>query len=551
MLHHSTKLLLLSLLLGCTNANTEQQIDKPKPNILFIAVDDLRPELGCYGSPIAITPNIDKLASQGLLFNRAYCQQAICSPSRASLMTGARPETTQVIENYTYFRDLHPDMVTLPQHFRNNGYETTYSGKIYHKRQFADIEKSWSREPAKIDIPKPSYPGAYALKENQEIYKANQAAIRKKYGEGATSHYALGRGPAYEKADIPDHAYIDGYHTQEAIATMREMVADKNKPFFLGLGFRLPHLDWNAPKKYWDLYDPAQLPMAEHTASPENGAAMGLHASFELRVRHGIPKSGPIDGELAQTLKHAYLASVSYVDAQIGKMLAALEEEGARENTIVILWSDHGWHLGDMGIWGKATNYEIATRVPMIIWTPDMPNSTRGRQTDALVELVDMYPTLSELAGLDLPEHLEGQSFVPLIENPDQTWKKAAFSQYPNPALREWAANPLTASMRETYFGPLIEEVESRIMTQQGPKWDRDLFENDLMGYSMRTDRYRLVVWKDRSQAEAEPTFVELFDHETDPAETKNLANEAPELRAQLMVQFEQGWKGNLSSHKQ
>lgn len=551
MLHHSTKLLLLSLLLGCTNANTEQQIDKPKPNILFIAVDDLRPELGCYGSPIAITPNIDKLASQGLLFNRAYCQQAICSPSRASLMTGARPETTQVIENYTYFRDLHPDMVTLPQHFRNNGYETTYSGKIYHKRQFADIEKSWSREPAKIDIPKPNYPGAYALKENQEIYKANQAAIRKKYGEGATSHYALGRGPAYEKADIPDHAYIDGYHTQEAIATMREMVADKNKPFFLGLGFRLPHLDWNAPKKYWDLYDPAQLPMAEHTASPENGAAMGLHASFELRVRHGIPKSGPIDGELAQTLKHAYLASVSYVDAQIGKMLAALEEEGARENTIVILWSDHGWHLGDMGIWGKATNYEIATRVPMIIWTPDMPESTRGRQTDALVELVDMYPTLSELAGLGLPEHLEGQSFVSLIENPDQSWKKAAFSQYPNPALREWAANPLTASMRETYFGPLIEEVESRIMTQQGPKWDRDLFENDLMGYSMRTDRYRLVVWKDRSQAEAEPTFVELFDHETDPAETKNLANEAPELRAQLMVQFEQGWKGNLSSHKQ
>lgn len=550
MYNHSVKLFFLCLIMGCNTPPAEQDTAVVQPNILFIAVDDLRPELGCYDSPVAITPNIDKLASQGLLFNRAYCQQAICSPSRASLMTGARPETTQVIENYTYFRDLHPDMVTLPQHFRNNGYETAYSGKIYHKRQFADVEKSWSREPAKIDIPKPSYPGAYALKENQEIFKANQAAIREKYGEGATSHYALGRGPAYEKADIPDHAYIDGYHTQEAIATMKEMVADTSKPFFLGLGFILPHLDWNAPKKYWDLYDPTALPMAEHTESPGRGAAMGLHASFELRVRHGIPKSGPIEGELARTLKHAYLASVSYVDAQIGKMLAALEEEGVRNNTVIILWSDHGWHLGDMGIWGKATNYEIATRVPMIIWTPNMPASTRGKRSNALVELVDMYPTLSELAGLPLPEHLEGQSFVPLLQDPDQEWKKAAFSQYPNPALREWAANPLTPSMRETYFGPLIEEVESRIISQQGAKWDRNMFENDLMGYSMRTDRYRLVVWKDRSQMEKEPTFIELYDHQTDPEETKNIADENAALLAELMVQFNRGWKGNLSTIK-
>jgi len=228
--------------------------------------------------------------------------------------------------------------------------------------------------------------------------------------------------------------------------------------------------------------------------------------------------------------------------------LAALEEEGARENTIVILWSDHGWHLGDMGIWGKATNYEIATRVPMIIWTPDMPANTRGKKTAALVELVDMYPTLSELAGLELPEHLEGQSFVPLLQNPDQAWKRAAFSQYPNPALREWAANPLTASMRETYFGPLIEAVESRIMTQQGEKWNRDMFENYLMGYTMRTDRYRLVVWKDRRQPKGNPTFVELFDHQTDPAETKNIANEQPDILSQLMIQFDQGWKGNLST---
>ena len=546
----SKSTILILLFFSCLACRTPPSAADPSatpPNILFIAVDDLRPELGCYGSDFAITPNLDALAADGLLFNRTYCQQAICSPSRASLMTGARPETTGIIENYTYFRDLHPNIVTLPQHFRNNGYETVYCGKIYHGK-FTDEEMSWSRQPAldKLSVPKPSLVGGYALPENQEIFKANQAAIRAKYG--SVSHYALGRGPAYESADVPDHAYPDGYNTELAIATMNDMLATGDKPFFLGLGFKLPHLDWVAPQKYWELYDPAQIPMAAHTDSPDGGAAMGLHASFELRTRHGIPKDGPIEGELARTLKHAYLASVSYVDAQIGKMLAALEEAGVRENTVIIVWSDHGWHLGDMGVWGKATNYEIATRVPLLIWTPTMPTENRGEKTNALVELVDMYPTLSELAGLEAPPHLEGQSFVPLINNPTQTWKKAAFSQYPNPALREWAANPLTPSMRETYFGPLIETIEKKIKAQQKDKWDRELFENNLMGYSMRTDRYRMVVWKDRRSPEAKPLFLELFDHQADPAETQNIADRQPEVVERLLAQFDRGWKGNLAA---
>jgi len=545
---------IILLLLACTPKGTSLDHESAKanrPNVLFIAIDDLRPELGCYGSEIAVTPNIDKLASQGLLFNRAYCQQAICSPSRASLMTGARPETTQIIENYTYFRDVNPNIVTLPQHFKNNGYETTYSGKIFHKRAFADHPLSWSREQAEIDYVPANWPGGYALKENQELFKKNQAAIKKKYGENATSHYALGRGPAFEKADIEDHEYLDGYNTVKAIATMKEMTADQSKPFFLGLGMKLPHLDWKAPKKYWDLYDPSDISITDQSDSPTDGAAMGLHASFELRVRGGIPKTGPIEGDLATTLMHAYLASVSYVDAQIGKMIDALEEEGARDNTIIILWSDHGWHLGDMGIWGKATNYEIATRVPMIIWTPDMDTQVRGQKTDALVELVDMYPTLSELAGLDLPDHLEGQSFVPLLRDPAIDWKAAAFSQYPNPALREWAANPLTSSMRETYFGPLIEDVESKIKKQQGQKWDRDLFENDLMGYTMRTDRYRLVLWKNTKEPEADPLYIELYDHKTDPKETKNIAQANTSLANQLVSQWDKGWEGNQAHPKQ
>jgi iduronate 2-sulfatase len=529
---------LMILVLACTCLAAD------KPNVLFIAIDDLRPELGCYGSKIAVTPNLDTLAKKGLRFNRAYCQEAICSPSRASLMTGARPDTIKVIENYAYFRDLNPDIVTLPQHFRTHGYETVYVGKIFHG-QYTDNELSWSRKPArgKLRVKRPVLPGGYALPENQAIFKANKAAMRAKYGDAAK--YGLGMGPAYECADVSDQTYIDGYNTDLAIVTMKEMIGKGEKPFFFGLGFKNPHLNWLSPKQYWDLYDPDKIPLAAQTQGPKNGAAMGLHASFELRVRHGIPKSGPIGPELARTLKHAYLASVSYVDAQIGRMIAALEEAGVRDNTIIILWSDHGWHLGDMGIWGKATNYEIATRVPLILWTPDMPDTHRGKATDALVELIDMYPTLCDLAGMEIPPHMEGHSFAPLLDNPERPWKTAAFSQFPNPALREWAANPLSPGMRETYFGPLIKEVEARIMTQQKERWDRDLFENRLMGYTMRTDQYRLVVWKDWTRPKDEPIFIELYDHKADPTETVNMAEKRPALVGKLLAQFDAGWRGS------
>ena len=271
---------------------------------------------------------------------------------------------------------------------------------------------------------------------------------------------------------------------------------------------------------------------------------MGLHASFELRTRAGIPKMGPLGPELSRTLKHAYLASTSYVDAQIGRLITALEEAGVRDNTIIVVWGDHGWYLGDMGVWGKATNYEIATRVPLMIWTPDM--KTRGKGSDALVELVDIYPTLCELAAVPTPTHVEGHSFTPLFDEPDREWKKAAFSQYPNPALREWAANPLSQGMRETWFGPLITEVEQRIIQQQGGKWNRELFEKHLMGYTMRTDRHRLVVWRDHRDQKAAPIFVELYDHQTDPAETRNVAGAHSELVSTLSKQLDAGWKEAL-----
>ncbi|MBT4274247.1 MAG: sulfatase [Verrucomicrobia bacterium] len=518
-----------------------------RPNVLFIAIDDLRPELGCYGSPVVQTPVLDALAADGLRFNRAYCQQAICSPSRASLMTGARPDTIRVVENTAYFRELNPDIVTLPQHFIANGYEAVCCGKIYHARM-TDNDHSWSRKPAfnRCPVKMKWLPGNYALKENQEIWASNKKRMLAKYGKEGSG--GLIHGPAYESAEVPDHAYSDGFSTRLAIATLKDHLDKKPKqPIFLALGFKKPHLDFIAPKKYWDLYDRQNVKLAKQTNEPKGGAVTGLHASFELRTRHGIPKEGPIGPELAKTLLHGYYACVSYVDAQIGMMLDALDEAGIRDETVIVVWGDHGWHLGDMGIWGKATNYEIATRVPLIIWTPDM--KVRGKSTNGLVELVDLYPTLCELADMALPKHLEGNSFVPLLDDPELPWKNAAFSQFPNPALREWAANPLSEGMRQTFFGPLIEEVEKGIFEQQGDSWDRDLFENHLMGYTMRTNRYRFVSWQDHRDMKAKPLFVELYDHLTDPLESVNVADKYPHKVAVLSRQLKEGWIRHIPSH--
>lgn len=541
------KLLHVALLtLAFNSSNAQLSGNSVKPNILFIAVDDLRPELGCYGSEIAITPNFDRLAKRSLLFERAYCQEAICSPSRASLMTGARPETIHVIENFTYFRDANPEIVTLPQHLRVHGYETVYTGKIFHPG-YTDEEKSWSRDPvnANFDSNLPKLIGGYADPSNQAIFIKNKEDIEANNNEDGK--FGLGRGPAFESYDVPDETYPDGKYATIAIATFQDLIKNPDKPFFLGLGFKLPHLDWIAPKKYWDLYDREQIPLAEHEIPPVDGAAMGLHASFELRARYGIPKTGTLDTEFSKTLKHAYLASVSYVDAQLGRVLDALEETGQLDKTVIVLWSDHGWHLGDMGIWGKATNYELGTRVPFMISAPAMPIENKGKKTRSLVELVDIYPTLCDLTSVPKPTHLEGKSLVPILHKPGIQVKKAAFSQFPNPAMREWAANPLSEGMRKTYFGPLLTEVEDKIIAQQKEKWDRDLFENKLMGYAMRTDRYRLVVWKDYSVKDSIPLFVELYDHKTDPVETKNIAKQKPHLTKKLLTQFNKGWQGNIN----
>lgn len=506
----------------CTAASAVE-----KPNVLFIAIDDLRPDMGCYGNSEVKTPNLDQLAVRGLRLDRAYTQYAICGPSRACIMTGLRPDTLKIQEIDTFFRDTVPDVVTLPQHFKANGYESLYVGKVFHGNQ-TDDTLSWSR-PVRV---KGGRGSEYQLPESLATIQQRREEAAAKYGKDAQLQ-GMSNGPAWECADADDSDYPDGRTADAAIATLREL---KGKPFFFGVGFIKPHLPFVAPKKYFDLYDPANLTLTDTPNPPKDAPTIALHSSFELRTRTLVPTSGPIDEPTSRELLRAYYACASFVDAQIGRLLAELDALSLRENTIIVVWGDHGWHLGEYGIWGKATNYEVATRVPLIVSAPGM--KAAGQGSKALIEFVDVYPTLCELAGLPLPSHLEGKSFAPLLTDPGQSWKEAAFSQFPSPALREWAARPLSPAMRGSYFGPVIAEVEAQLAKEHGGRYDAELFNNDLMGYSIRTDRYRYTAWLDRRSPTIEPLAEELYDHQTDPKETVNVAKRNPSVVAELARQL-------------
>ena len=474
-----------------------------RPNVLFIAVDDLRPELGCYGKDYIKSPNIDGIAKSGIVFNRAYCQQAICSPTRSSLLTGTRPDTTKVWDLVTHFRKALPDVVTLQQNFKNNGYFVQGMGKIFHGH--LDDPPSWSVpwQTPKADV--------YALPQNLEASPVKvdgepddaapvQKSKKGKKDSGGGEEGSAMKGPVYECADVPDNTYTDGKVADLAVQTLKD-ISKKKQPFFLAVGFVKPHLPWVSPKKYWDLYDESAIELAPNPFYPKDAPDYAIHMyDGEIYAYEGIPPKGqPFSPELAHKLKHAYFAGVSYTDAQVGKVLAELDRLGLRENTIIILWGDHGWKLGEHSAWGKHSNCENDANAPLILSVPGMKNA--GAHTDALVEFVDIYPTLSELAGLPLPGHLEGTSFKPLLDDPKRPWKTAAFSQYPR--------------------------------GENG----------GLMGYSMRTDRYRFTVWvsdKDHSKVDA----IELYDHQTDPQENTNIAKANPELVQQLMEQWKKGWQG-------
>jgi len=458
-----------------------------KPNVLFIAIDDLRNTVGCMGDSIAVTPNIDKLAGQGTVFLNAYCQQAVCSPSRASLITARRPDTLKVWDLRTHFRKHLPNIVTLPQYFKQRGYYTQSFGKILHGGGPPSMDPpSWSAEPV----------WDHCTKRDQYVLPENRP------GEHS------GKQAATECADVPDEAYVDGKVAVEAIKKLEELSVN-DQAFFLGVGFRKPHLPCSAPKKYWDMYKRETFENDDWPAlnRPENGPDIALHNWKELRGYTDIPDIGEVPPEKAAEVRHGYYASASYTDAQIGKLMDALDKLGLRDNTIICLWADHGFHLGEHTIWCKTSNYELDTHVPLII---SSPQHKKGQSCRRLVELVDMYPTLVELAGLPVPDDLEATSMVPLLENPERSWKKAAFSQYPRPPYYK----------KNTGFSE--------------------------MGYSVRTERFHYIEWIDAKKNVTVAT--ELYDHSVDPYELTNLADKKQHQATvkRLSKLLKGGWKAAL-----
>lgn len=425
-------------------------------NVLFIAVDDLRVELGCYGSVHVLSPNIDGLAERGVLFERAYCQQTVCNPSRASVLTGLRPDTLGVWDLVTHFRENVPDAVTLPQLFARNGYHARCVGKIFHNWRQDD----WKGDPDSWSVP--------------SVLHYNSHGNDKPMVDGKIPpNLASGRGGT-ECRDVPDEAYFDGRVARAAVEALRE-IAGADEPFFLAVGFWKPHTPFNAPKKYWDLYERGEVPVPEITTPPKSVPDIALTKD----------RFDGADSERLREMHHGHLAAITYLDAQVGKVLAELDALGLRDDTVVVFWSDHGLHLGEHGLTRKTTAFDLDARVPLLI---DAPGFDSGKRTDGLVELLDLYPTLADLCDLEAPADLEGASLVPLLEDPSAVIKPVALTQTPRPNY------------------PRGKDPE-------------------VMGYSVRSPGFRYTEW--REFASGKVRARELYDHRSDPGETRNVIGDS------------------------
>ena len=462
------------------------------PNILFLVADDLNCALGAYGDTTAVTPHLDQLAKRGLLFRHAYCQQAVCNPSRSSFLTGLQPDTVGVDDLRKGFRDTAPggkSLVTLPQHFKNHGWFCQNIGKLFHNMGETQDRVSWS-------IDEVLHVGTHAA----DTVFANTP---RRPGEPSPAYKA----PVTEALDVPDTAYRDGQIARLTAAVLRDR-ASQSQPFFLAVGFWRPHLPFVAPKKYWDLYDPAAIPLPNPATAPHGAPAIALHASGEIRGYGGPPKDRDFNTEEVRHYRHGYYASISFLDAQVGLILDALNASGQADNTIIVFTSDHGFHVGEHTLWGKTSNFELDARVPLIVADPRQPTG-HGRQTGSLAELVDLYPTLGHLAGIaaDLPKNLEGADLSPVLADPGVKVKTAAFTQHQQP-----------------FYGP----------RSNWQAWGR----------SIRSERWRYTEW--RAIRDGQLVARELYDHDNDPGETRNLAEDPAlteamaSLAAELVNQFRQ-----------
>ncbi len=455
-------------------------IEDPPPNVLMVIVDDLAPRLGCYGDPLASTPALDGLAEEGQVFLAAYCQSAMCSPSRTSLLTGLRPDTTKVFNLVTHFRETLPNAVTLPQHFQRHGYAAAAVGKVFHDQRLNDPE-SWSLPWIKAEGEKYQNPA------NRK--KSDEAEGSQRSGPRSVKEKRAIRGPSTEAENADDAKQRDHWVTDRALQRLEEL---HQAPFFLAVGLSSPHLPLTSPQSYWDRYDPEKFSAPKPPGPAKKAPAIASHSMPELRSYPDLPLRGPIPPEDLRRLMHGYLATVSFVDAQIGRLLEALEEHGIADHTIVVVTSDHGMHLGEHGLFGKQTNYEVALRVPLILRVPGQSPS----RIEGMVELVDLFPTLCQLASLDQPKDLEGIGFLPLLQEPDRVWKAGVLSQ---------------------------------------------IIRNNGGGYSLLTPEHHLVVWEDKGKE-----LIELYDRTRDPRETRNVArreDQATTLEA-LRQRMRIGWRG-------
>ncbi len=501
----------ISFLVLITMASQTFAQKSDKPNVLFIAIDDLKPILGCYGDQLIKTPNIDRLAKMGTVFKSNYCQQAVCGPTRASIMTGMRPDVTKVWDLKTKMRDMNPDILTIPQYFASQGYSTQAIGKIYDPRCVdEDLDKpSWTvphyRTDKKYYATSTGQPvlNYYQGKEIKALVEKRRAEAK---GKTVTDQELLATiKPSVECVDVPDHAYIDGANILQAKDVLTAL-QKKSQPFFFAVGFAKPHLPFNAPKKYWDLYQRDDMPVAAFQEKSKNAVDVAYHNSGELRAYSDIPellsftdqKSYGLTLPLAKQkeLIHGYYAAVSYVDAQVGILLNTLDSLGLSKNTIIVLWGDHGWHLGDHNLWCKHSNFEEAAHSPLIFSAPGIKSSA----TTSISEFVDVFPTLCNLAGIPVPAHLEGTSLVPLMRNPASSIKEFAISQYPRSST----------------------VMETQRMTDASAK---------VMGYSLRTKRYRYTIWMEnfRSNLPFRASSIvgdELYDYQKDPLEKVNVVDD-------------------------
>lgn len=513
--------LLFTTLIALICINTHGQ-EKKRPNILFISIDDLGPNLGSYDNEHIVSPNLDEFASNGMTFRNTFCQAAVCAPSRASLMSGMRPDSTRVRHLGDKFRELHPDIVTMPQHFKKNGYHTVCIGKIFHN--YMPDSVSWDEpdlRPAQYNLPEWRGRDGETFYVNEETQR-KQKIRRDQVIAKRPVYYADGwnNGPAWEWEDVHDSLYYDGAQTEMAKRTLTRL-AKEDDPFFLALGYFRPHLPFAVPKKYWDYYDRDSLPLATNPFVPKQSPIMSMNSMYELRGYDGFrnlkhPTENVMNEDTARILKHGYYASVSYVDELFGQVIQQLKDLDIYDNTIIIIWGDHGWKLGEHNGWCKQTNYNIDIQVPMIICSPNQANP--GMQTFGITELIDMYPSLCELAGIPAPEYLHGTSFVPLIEAPKREWKEAAFSQF--------------------HRRPKV--------TPDGGRY---------MGYSVRTVEYHYVewfYWDNDNERLGDYVTNELYDLAKDPDENQNVASdESYGLAVQnLRKQLKSGWRAAVPSSK-